>query len=79
MQALADFAGASLAITGKYPGWLPKPDSKLAQIAVAAHQKALKKPCRVYAVHAGLECGLMLEKYPNCDAISIGPEVTCIR
>eukprot|EP01105_Mastigella_eilhardi_P026830 TRINITY_DN7937_c0_g1_i1.p1 TRINITY_DN7937_c0_g1~~TRINITY_DN7937_c0_g1_i1.p1 ORF type:complete len:513 (-),score=109.02 TRINITY_DN7937_c0_g1_i1:716-2227(-) len=75
MHALADLAGGSLTITGKYPGWLPQPKSSLSLAAQSAHEVVFSKPCRVYAVHAGLECGIFLMKLPHCEAISIGPQV----
>ncbi|KAH3756270.1 aminoacyl-histidine dipeptidase [Pelomyxa schiedti] len=75
MQAITDLVGGSLSITGKYPGWLPVPTSRLAKVAQATHSTLFGKACRVYAIHAGLECGIFLEKLPNCEAISIGPEV----
>eukprot|EP01105_Mastigella_eilhardi_P009067 TRINITY_DN2158_c1_g1_i1.p1 TRINITY_DN2158_c1_g1~~TRINITY_DN2158_c1_g1_i1.p1 ORF type:complete len:523 (-),score=141.90 TRINITY_DN2158_c1_g1_i1:56-1516(-) len=75
MQALADFVGGTMTVANKYPGWLPLPSSTLSQIAQSTHQELFGKQCRVYAVHAGLECGIFLKKLPHCEAISIGPQV----
>ena len=58
-----------------YPGWEPKPDSPLAQALVKAYEQASGITPRVYSIHAGLECGLFMEKYPNMDCSSIGPEL----
>ncbi len=56
-----------------YPGWKPDPTSKLLKISVEQYQKLFDTEPVVRAIHAGLECGLFLEKYPNLEMISIGP------
>jgi len=56
-----------------YPGWKPNPKSELLKIAKRAYRKLFDKEVKVKAIHAGLECGLFLEKYPELDMISIGP------
>ena len=55
------------------PGWTPNVNSKALAAAKTAAQRVFGKPVRVYSVHAGLEVGLLLQKYPHMDAISIGP------
>lgn len=74
-RALADVVDGEVEISGRFPGWLPEPASRIAKAAEAAHAEALGKPCVVYAVHAGLECGLISQKVPGMEAISIGPKV----
>lgn len=56
-----------------YPGWNPNPEAKLVKIAEKVYSDLFAKQPKVKAIHAGLECGLILEKYPNMQAISIGP------
>lgn len=56
-----------------YPGWAPNPDSKILSIAVKSYEKLFGKTPIVRAIHAGLECGLIGEKYPKMDMISYGP------
>jgi len=56
-----------------YPGWQPNPDSKILEISSKAYKKLFGIDPKVKAIHAGLECGLFLEKYPELDMISIGP------
>lgn len=56
-----------------YPGWTPNPDSKLLQAAQATYHQLYGKDPKIMAIHAGLECGLFLEKYPYLDMISFGP------
>lgn len=56
-----------------YPGWKPNPKSEILKIAKRAYRDLFDKEAKVKAIHAGLECGLFLEKYPDLDMISVGP------
>lgn len=56
-----------------YPGWTPNPDSELLKVAVESYQSLFGREPVVRSIHAGLECGLFLEKYPDMDMISFGP------
>lgn len=56
-----------------YPGWAPNPDSGILKIAVESYKELFGKEPIVRSIHAGLECGLFLEKYPGMDMISFGP------
>ncbi len=56
-----------------YPGWTPDPDSAILKIAVDSYRKLFGKEPLVRSIHAGLECGLFLEKYPGMDMVSFGP------
>ncbi|MDH6535477.1 aminoacyl-histidine dipeptidase [Parabacteroides sp. 52] len=56
-----------------YPGWSPNPNSKILQVAEDSYSKLFGKKAKIMAIHAGLECGLFLEKYPQLDMISFGP------
>lgn len=56
-----------------YPGWKPNPKSEILKVAKRAYRDLFDKEAKVKAIHAGLECGLFLEKYPSLDMISIGP------
>ena len=58
-----------------YPGWEPNMESPLTKDVVAAYTEATGRAPRVYAIHAGLECGLFMAKYPHLDCTSIGPEL----
>ncbi len=66
-------AGANVEHGDGYPGWAPNPESKILKIAVDAYKKLFNKEPIVRAIHAGLECGLIGEKYPGMDMISYGP------
>ena len=71
--------GAEVEHTEGYPGWQPNPSSELLKIAVEAWKQNEGKDPLVVAIHAGLECGLFLEKYPNLDMISFGPWMTGVH
>lgn len=68
-------AGAKTDHSTGYPGWEPKPDSPLVQHVSSTYQSLFGKKPVVRAIHAGLECGLFLEKYPELDMISFGPTI----
>ena len=58
-----------------YPGWAPNPNSPLLAVVKKAYIDLFKTEPKVLAIHAGLECGLFLEKYPYLDMVSIGPQM----
>ncbi len=58
-----------------YPGWAPNPNSPLLEVVKKADIDLYKSEPKVLAIHAGLECGLFLEKYPYLDMVSIGPQM----
>ncbi len=66
-------AGADVEHTDGYPGWAPNTDSHVLKVAVDTYKKLFGKEPVVRAIHAGLECGLIGEKYENMDMISYGP------
>ncbi len=66
-------AGASVSHGDGYPGWKPNLNSDILKVAVQTYQNLFKEEPKIRAIHAGLECGLFLEKYPYLDMISIGP------
>lgn len=74
-QVAATFrlAGAEVKHGDGYPGWAPNTDSKILKVAKETYVKLFGKEPLIMAIHAGLECGLFLEKYPQLDMISFGP------
>lgn len=72
-------AEAKIVNNDGYPGWQPNPESGLLKIAQNVYEELYEKKPKVKAIHAGLECGLFLEKYPNLDMISIGPDMTDVH
>lgn len=62
-------------LSGEYPGWQPNMNSKVLDIAKSNYVELFKEEPRVVACHAGLECGLLGERYPHLDMISFGPNI----
>lgn len=68
-------SGAKVVHTDGYPGWEPNTDSEILKVTEASYQRLFGEKPIVRAIHAGLECGLILEKYPSLDMISFGPTI----
>ncbi len=68
-------AGAKVEHGDGYPGWAPNPNSAIRAITEEAYEKLFGKKAEVKAIHAGLECGLIGDKYPGIDMISYGPTI----
>jgi len=75
VNAAFSLAGADVKHSAGYPGWKPNPNSAILGIAKQSYQKLYGKEPEIMAIHAGLECGLFLEKYPHLDMISCGPTI----
>lgn len=73
--ALAQLAGGSAEEEGDYPGWNPNMDSELLQVVKEVHEGELGAAPEIKAIHAGLETGIIGEKYPGMDMISFGPQI----
>lgn len=65
--------GADVIHSDGYPGWTPNPNSEVLKVLEQAYQNVFNKKPEVKAIHAGLECGLFSEKYPDLDMVSYGP------
>ena len=72
-EACLRLVGADVTHGDGYPGWVPNPQSKILKIAEQSYEKLFGKKPIVRAIHAGLECGLIGEKYKGMDMISFGP------
>ena len=66
-------AGAEVTVGDKYPAWKMRADSQLTDLAVKSYEKLFGKEPLVKGIHAGLECGLFSERYPDLDMVSFGP------
>ena len=75
LRELAAFYDGTYSETGNYPAWEYKKDSKLRDTMVRIYKEMFSKEPEVVAIHAGLECGLLSEKLPGLDCVSIGPEM----
>ena len=73
VEACFEMAGAIVTHESEYPGWKPNVNSDILEISVAAYRKLFGVEPVVRAIHAGLECGLFLDKFPGLDMISFGP------
>ena len=75
LQELAKMFGATYSQMGEYPAWEYKADSNLRDVMVKTYTRMFNKEPEVLAIHAGLECGLLSEKLPGLDCVSIGPQM----
>lgn len=75
LEELAKFYDASYSQMGDYPAWEYKEDSKLRDLMVRTYVEMFGKEPEVLAIHAGLECGLLGEKIPGLDCVSVGPQM----
>lgn len=73
VESVFALAGADVAHSDGYPGWTPDPQSKLLAVTVDSYERLFGTKPKVRAIHAGLECGLFLEKYPELEMVSFGP------
>lgn len=73
VEALFRLAGAEVTHGDGYPGWAPNMKSTIMQIASDAYEELYGIKPAIKAIHAGLECGLFLQKYPHLDMVSFGP------
>jgi len=74
-ESVFQLAGAEVQHTDGYPGWAPNPDSDVVKITVDSYKRMFGVEPIVRSIHAGLECGLFLEKYPELDMVSFGPTI----
>jgi dipeptidase D len=75
VESVFELAGAEVVHTDGYPGWAPNPDSEVLKITVDSYKKLFGVEPVVRSIHAGLECGLFLKKYPDLDMVSFGPTI----
>lgn len=75
IEALAKVMGAEFKSSGDYPAWVYEENSKIRELAGTLYKEMYGKEASIKAIHAGLECGFILEKLPGVDMISFGPNV----
>lgn len=73
VAVIFSLAGAEVRHTDGYPGWAPNPDSPLVRRSADIYKEMFGNEPKIKAIHAGLECGLFLTRYPQLDIISTGP------
>ena len=79
LEELAKFYDAEYSEMGNYPAWEYRKDSHLRDTMVKLYRELYGKEPEVVAIHAGLECGLLSEKLPGLDCVSIGPNMQDIH
>jgi dipeptidase D len=67
--------GAEVQVEDAYPGWKPNPNSPIVQQTSRVYERLFGAKPELKAIHAGLECGLLIEKVPGMDVVSIGPQI----
>ena len=75
LKTLAGFYEASYSQSGEYPAWEYRKDSRLRDTMVRVYREMFGREPQVLAIHAGLECGILGEKLPGLDCVSIGPQM----
>ena len=73
VAACFELAGAQVEQGDGYPAWQPRKDSHLVDITAQTYRELFGREPKVLGIHAGLECGLFSERYPNLDMVSFGP------
>ena len=73
VRAAFELGGARVSHGDGYPGWKPNPHSAIVEATAESYKRLFKKDAEIKAIHAGLECGLFLDKYPHLDMVSFGP------
>ena len=79
LEELAKFYDGAYSEMGDYPAWEYRKDSPLRDTMVRTFRDMFGKEPEVVAIHAGLECGLLSEKLPGLDCVSIGPDMQDIH
>ena len=75
LKKLAQQSGAEYTQMGEYPAWEYKSESRLRDTMVQVYREMYGAQAQIVAIHAGLECGLLSEKLPGLDCVSVGPEM----
>ncbi len=75
LVSLWALSGTKAEKSGFYPGWAPNPDSDLLKLCQAVYRRDFGADSKVQVIHAGLECGLIGDKYPGMDIVSFGPTI----
>ncbi len=79
MMSIGELAGAKCSVRGDYPGWKYRVDSPLRDAMTGLYEEMYGQKPEVVAIHAGLECGLLMGKIPELDCVSFGPNMQNIH
>ncbi|HSM09464.1 MAG TPA: aminoacyl-histidine dipeptidase [Gemmatimonadota bacterium] len=75
IRSIGELAGAEVSEGPAYPAWQPDVESRLLDLIRAAYEQVIGEPPEIGAMHAGLECGIIGEKYEGMDMVSFGPQI----
>jgi len=75
VASIGELAGATVDISGDYPGWEPNPDSALLTTCSQVYRDQFGEEPKIKAIHAGLECGIIGQRVGDMDMISFGPTI----
>jgi dipeptidase D len=75
LRAVFELAGLEVELSGEYPGWQPNVNSEILEIVSNLYEKLHGEKAHVAACHAGLECGILGQNYPEIDMVSFGPTI----
>ncbi len=75
LRATFELTGCDVTASGDYPGWAPNMSSQILEVLDGLYQKLNGEKAHVAACHAGLECGILGQNYPEMDMISFGPTI----
>lgn len=75
VRAAFENIGCAVVQGGDYPGWKPNTDSPILDVMANLYRKNFKEEPQIKACHAGLECGILGNHFPNMDMISFGPNI----
>lgn len=75
LQSVFELSGCTVSFGGAYPGWQPKRDSKILKFVADTYKELHGSEAHIMACHAGLECGIIGERYPDMDMVSFGPTI----
>ncbi|MGB5357975.1 MAG: M20/M25/M40 family metallo-hydrolase, partial [Eudoraea sp.] len=75
LKSAFELAGCEVNFSGEYPGWEPNPNSDILKVLKEQYTTLFKDTPKVVACHAGLECGILGQHYPDIDMISFGPTI----
>lgn len=79
LAAITELCGGSYRVSGSYPGWAYRKNSPLREMMIRIYREMYGKEPEIQAIHAGLECGLLAEKIPELDCVSLGPDMKDIH
>ena len=75
LKSALELGGFSVKLSGEYPGWKPNPNSEILEVLETRYETLFGEKPNVVACHAGLECGILGQNYPDMDMISFGPTI----